>query len=88
MKEGYEDRLQQKDNILESTMNQVSNKENIIKTQELECEDAKKTQKQSESKIAQLMAEMFESQTNLQKCFDEIQRRDQRIKIINFQNVK
>ena len=73
---------------MESTTNQVSNKENIIKTQEIEYEDGKKTQKQSESKIAQLMAEMFEKQKNIQKSFDEIQLRDLRIKRINDVNVK
>ena len=62
-------------------MKGVCNYEKII-------EDAKNTQQPSASKITQLMAEMFESQTNLQKCFDEIQRRDQRIQIINFKNVK
>ena len=47
-----------------------------------------KMQKQSESKIAQLIAEMFENQKNLEKSFDEIQLRDLRIKKIIDENLK
>ena len=73
MKDDYEEILQQKDEILESSMNGVSNNEKIVETLEQLCKDAKKPQIQRKSKFAQLMAEMFETQKNLQKSFDEIQ---------------
>ena len=55
MKDDYEEILQQKDEILESSMNGVSNNEKIVETLEQLCKDAKKPQIQRKSKIAQLM---------------------------------
>ena len=66
----------------------VYNNEKIVETLEQLCKDAKKPQIQRKSKIAQLMAEMFENQKHLEKSFEVIQLRDLKIKIVNNKNLK
>jgi chromosome segregation ATPase len=68
MKRDYDDKLKQKDNAMETVVNEVCQTKKIIESLEQESEEAKKSQRQNDTKVTQMMTK----QKTLEKSVREI----------------